>query len=77
MHSYYENGISHWPRQTVSESPSGAAAGLRIVVTAGVLLLGGLVGHNLYLVRACLDSVTVGLALADAVIVLVLHVLAD
>jgi hypothetical protein len=36
-------------------------------LTVDVLFLAGQVGYNLLLVRACVDSVTVGLALADCV----------
>lgn len=60
-----------------THSASRNAMGLRIALTMGVLLLAALVGYNLFLVRAHLDSVTVGLALADSVIVLVLSLLAN
>ena len=55
-----------------THSASRNAMGLRIALTMGVLLLAALVGYNLFLVRAHLDSVTVGLALADSIIMLVL-----
>jgi hypothetical protein len=62
---------------TFHEPHSASTAALRSAVTAGVLLLAGLVGYKLFLVRAHLDSVTVGLALAASVIVLVLSILAN
>ena len=62
---------------TFHEPHSASTAALRSAVTAGVLLLAGLVGYNLFLVRAHLDSVTVGLALAASVIVLVLSILTN
>jgi hypothetical protein len=60
-----------------THSASRNAMGLRIALTMGVLLLAALVGYNLFLVRAHLDSVTVGLALADSIIMLVLSLLAN
>ncbi len=60
-----------------THSASRNVMGLRIALTMGVLLLAALVGYNLFQVRAHLESVPVGLALADSVIVLVLSLLAN